>query len=221
MTKNIIIVSDLHLTKDFDQEKYNYLEKLFKKADQLIIAGDFWSYYSCTLDQFLKSKWNGFFSLMLEKNCIHIYGNHDRKEWSHSGEKIYCSKACDYYDIEQEGIKIRIEHGHKIFGDSITNPTFLKVHRWLQVDRINYAIQDLLIKILGVEKYSSIGIKINEIYKEEAKRRNMEGTYLLTAHSHKAEISTKEHYLNPGFIRAGYASYILVNDKISLIKERY
>jgi len=221
MSKNILVVSDFHLNTTFDKKKFDYIYNLFNKYDQIVMNGDFWSCYSCTFDEFLKSKWNELFPLMLKKECIYIHGNHDRKLWCDERVNLFSILTSDSYTLDMQTYGVILEHGHLIVGDSITNETFMKIHRFLKIDKYNYALQDFLLKKLGREKYSYPGKYINKKFKEEVKRRQIEGRYLITSHSHAAEISLEDKYINVGFIRGGYASYILLNEKINLVKETY
>lgn len=73
-----IVISDLHLTTNFDNRKFQFLKNIFTNSGQIIINGDFWSYYSCTFDEFLDFKWQELFPFMRAKT-IYIHGNHDRE----------------------------------------------------------------------------------------------------------------------------------------------
>src|SRR3972149_6125144 len=99
MAETTAIISDTHLTAKFDKAKFEYLKTLFSKYEEVIINGDFWSYYSCTFDEFLKSKWNALFPFMKAKT-IYIHGNHDREKWCDERIDRLCLSAADSYMLQ-------------------------------------------------------------------------------------------------------------------------
>jgi hypothetical protein len=56
-----LIFSDTLLHQKFDQKKYNFLLKIIKAADQVIINGDFWDSDLSSFDKFVKSRWKQLF----------------------------------------------------------------------------------------------------------------------------------------------------------------
>ncbi len=77
-----IIFSDAHLTNRFDEPTYRFLENMILSADKIIINGDFWDGEVVSFNQFINSKWQKLFPLLLERKAVYIYGNHDRQRIS-------------------------------------------------------------------------------------------------------------------------------------------
>lgn len=218
---NTIIVSDLHLTPQFDKRKFNYLQNLFRKADRLIVNGDFWSYYYCDFVDFVESEWRKLFPVMLNKNCIYIHGNHDRKEWCDENTRLFSVENHEKYSLKQNGTTFNIQHGHLISKMSVKNKAIIKFIKKHHLDKYNYAIHKLIVNKLGGKFYSKPGKILNKKYKKFVKKFIPYGEFLVCGHSHSPEGSSNRRYINTGFINYGYSSYLEINGKISLIKETY
>lgn len=219
--KNTIIVSDLHLTPKFDQKKFNYLQNLFQSADKLIINGDFWSYYYCDFVDFLESEWQKLFPIMLEKACVYVHGNHDRKEWCNENTRLFSVETHERYSFKQNGITFNVQHGHLISKMSVKNDSLIKTIKKYHLDKYNYAIHNMIINELGNKIYSKIGLPLNKWYKKYLKKYIPRDEFLICGHSHSPEESLQKRYLNTGFINYGYSSYLQINGHISLVKENY
>jgi predicted phosphodiesterase len=75
----ILVISDVHLDNAFEKPKYRFLKKIIRRADRVIINGDFWDGYLVKFQQFIQSPWKSLFPLLKSKKTIYIYGNHDKK----------------------------------------------------------------------------------------------------------------------------------------------
>jgi len=221
MGKNTLVVSDLHLTPKFNKRKFNYLKKLFQKADRIIVNGDLWCYYYCNFADFLKSEWRKLFPVMLEKGCIYIHGNHDRKKWCNENTRLFSVATYDRYSFKQNGNTFNIQHGHLILNKPIRNETFIKYLKKYRVAKPYYALQNIIINKLGYNIYNIIGVPYNKGHKKYHKKFIPNGEFLVCGHSHLPEGSLERGYINTGFIDYGSSSYLLINDKISLVKESY
>jgi predicted phosphodiesterase len=219
--KNTIIVSDLHLTPEFNQKKFDYLQSLFQKADRLIVNGDLWSYYYCDFADFLDSKWRNLFPVMLEKKCIYIHGNHDRKEWCDENSRLFSIENHDKYSIKQLDTTFNIQHGHLISKMSIKNKTLIKYIKEHKLDKYNCAVHKMIITKWGDKFYSRLGMVLNKKHKKFVKKFIPSGEFLICGHSHSPEGSSNRRYINTGFINYGYSSYLQLNKEISLVKETY
>lgn len=216
----ILVFSDLHLTSKFNQKKFDYLEKLFQNCDLLIVNGDFWSYYSCTFEEFLSSEWNKLFPLMLEKNTIYLYGNHDREHYMDHRKNLFSVKQSDSHEIDLHNKKFHLEHGHKLLSnDSIKNERFISFIRRFRVDDyIKYPISGIIFRYIDPKVLQRFIGKIN-IQMNRNFIRSSDGV-LVTGHSHLAQSS--RDYINTGFIDKGLSWYLLIdqNDQ-NLLSEFY
>lgn len=219
--KRVLIISDIHFTTYFNRRKLAFFQKLIPKFDQVIINGDFWSYYSVTFDQFINSRWKVLFPLFKSKNTVYVYGNHDQKKW--------CDNRVDLFsNIQGEEIwgvcgknKFIFRHGHELTKiPIIDSPRFTKYHRLFHLGAPQYSVETLLLKIFG-----------HRIYKQAQKLNNKiknytfhlsSGEYLVAGHTHLAEIDMDKHFINTGFIHSGVASYVVLeNCKPKIVNERY
>jgi predicted phosphodiesterase len=218
--EKILIVSDLHLTTNFIQKKYNYLEKLFLGVDKIIINGDFWTAYYNTFEEFLETKWNGLFPILLSKKTVYIYGNHDKEIWQDDRNKQFSLLQLDKYKFETHGVKYLITHGHTYLGDSISHENFMKVWRFFKLDIVKYLIESLLLRALGRSVYKPASIMNNKVKSFSINQKKI--NYLVIGHTHWAEIDIKSKLINSGIIHSGVSNYILITNGIpKLIKENY
>src|SRR5690606_17718607 len=77
-----IIFSDTHLSSRVYRKKLRYLQAVIETADRVVILGDFWDGFLTDFDRFLRSGWRVLFPMLLERQAIYLYGNHDRSQWS-------------------------------------------------------------------------------------------------------------------------------------------
>ncbi len=210
-----LILSDTHLTSRFNKRKFNFLEKIIKTADFVIINGDFWNSFTSTFDEFVNSKWNKLFPLLKARNTIYIYGNHDReKECDH---RIYefCDNALDIYRFEIKDNVYIVTHGdtHNFY-EKILETLPIKVMQFF------YYFFDLLAfanMYLGNVFYIKSAFDV-----KNSLARKYPNNFIIAAHSHVPEIDIKNKYINSGFIQNGFASYVLFNNsKPELIKTIY
>jgi len=109
-----LIFSDTHLTHKFDKVLFDYIAKLVKNADQVVINGDFWDAYITTFDKFCKSEWNKLFPILKKKNTIYLFGNHDKKRTMDKRMDLFSSIQNDSHEINLKDITLNIQHGHLI-----------------------------------------------------------------------------------------------------------
>ncbi len=212
---NTLIISDTHLTDIFDERKYNFLKKLINECDQLIVNGDFWSSYSCNFQDFISSKWNILFPLMLEKRTIYLFGNHDPEESMDKKMDKFSVEQGYFKDIQFKGHTIHIEHGHNPY-----NKNQLKILNKLLTRKLH--IDSLLRKPLensfnhfvfdhGLHKY--LEPRNNSLKRKLLQNNNRIN---IVGHTHVAEDDIQHNFLNSGFINYGLAWYVLIDNDIDL-----
>jgi predicted phosphodiesterase len=217
----ILIISDVHFTTYFNRKKLEFFKELIPQFDQIIINGDFWSYYSVTFDQFINSRWKELFPLFKAKNTIYIYGNHDQERWIDERANLFSVKQVREYRFRCGDKVYIVTHGDKILGaPSFDSDRFTRVWRTLYMDAPHYALETLLLKIFGVRLYR-IARRLNKKIKKYSSLLG-DNKYLITGHTHLAEIDLKNHFINTGFIHSGVASYIVLQDcEPKVVNERY
>jgi predicted phosphodiesterase len=216
----ILVISDLHLTTRFDQKKCEFLEKLISRADRVIINGDFWSYYSCTFGEFVKSKWRRLFPLLQQKKAIYIYGNHDLKKWTDKRVNIFSTEQTSRYELMSGGKHFLVEHGHLLtLLKPIQNKYFLKLMRAVRFDDlIRYPLESLLPKIKIFKIFWGFSFKQKKIRRRVNKGKN----YVVVGHTHYPLFENGKNYINTGFINFGIAHYLWIKDGVPrLVSRKY
>ena len=214
------IVSDTHLTAKFDKDKYELLHKLFSDCDRLIINGDFWSWYSLSFNKFVNSQWKRLFPIMLKKETIYIYGNHDREEFMDEESGLFSKERCLKKILHIGKLKYHIEHGHLFFGhQSFSDPKLVEWNRKINVDeRIRNPINRFLCKRIGQKRLFKFSGFMNKKIKERGKGIIGKGYILVTGHTHLAESNRDGKYVNTGFIDQGFGWYLEIGEKDYCLK---
>lgn len=209
--KKYLIISDLHLSDKFEEAKYNKLVEIISQVDNVIINGDFWDGLLTTWDNFLQSKWNKLFPLLKEKNTVYIHGNHDPKKISDLRSILFANKDVNLLNININGNEYHIEHGNFITNGKFEN----NLHYTNNIlNRLSYKLQDYfhyLIRHIFL-RYKRIKLKK---YSEKSNKINIFG------HTHVGEIDLDKHYLNSGLFCHGHLEYLIIEKKVTLVKQRF
>jgi len=226
---NILIFSDTHLTNKFDNDKFKFLKKIIDTSDQVIINGDFWDGWFTNFDGFLKSKWNRLFPLLLKKNAIYLYGDHDPADRCDGRVNLFSVKTGESYNLILEKKTYHIEHGHRILKGKMSK--FLEIYGLLlnKVDRSLFrkTLYNFLhfLEYLG---YNLIGLslmtesKVAKRNNEIIKQSNNHREFLICGDTHCAEMDKNKMFANSGCINYGNAYYLMINyGEIVLHKENY
>ena len=214
-----LIISDTHLGKKFVKKKYEYLNKLFKEHDLIIMNGDFWDDSKCSFDEFVNSEWNMLFPIMKTK-CIYIHGNHDLAHKSDGRNSLFCKEVVSKYRFTlPDKTEIIVVHGHEQSFVSKLVYFFFKDHPKLlyyllyPVDRLQK-----LQMYLAKKGYRFVNI-VNKGYYRQQKGKDY---LLVTGHTHMPEFNKDKKYINTGFVDNNFASYVTVEgNNIKLVKELY
>ncbi|KUK79839.1 MAG: Metallo-dependent phosphatase [Microgenomates bacterium 39_7] len=225
----ILIFSDTHLTNKFDQRKFNLLKEIINSSDQVVINGDFWDGWFTNFDGFINSQWKKLFPLLLKKNTVYLYGNHDPPDWCDTRVNLFSVNSGESHDLLLSNAEYHIEHGHKLLKKRRSRllkayHSFLKKIETSAFNRIIYnflhLMEDLGYKLVGESLVtdSRIAKKNNEVLKQA----NQGNRFLICGDTHCAQIDQNHLFANSGCINYGYASYLLINDgEITLKKSRY
>lgn len=223
---HILIISDTHFDPWYDAKKANFLKQLIKKANQVIINGDLWESFLWQFEDFVNSKWAELFPLLKAKKTIYIYGNHDEEKLSDNRVSLFSVKQVPEWQIELGKTLFTIRHGDEydlLFQKWSRHPLgalFLH-HPW--VIRLMLFIEQLTMKLLDIH-YSQKKLQtFNEEIKEKAKNKMLPHEFLITGHTHSAELDLDSRFANSGFIRNGLAQYLEItpNGQVILHEERY
>lgn len=213
-----VILSDTHLSKKFYSKKFDYLKHIIDDSDKVIIAGDFWDGFLTSFDQFINSKWQELFPLLLEKQAVYLYGNHDRPEWCDERVSLFSVEHGMDTTFSSDGQPYHVTHGHTVFESFEDKYPILNCKVSL---RLGSKI-DLVHKYLWGNSFLKEGSSINQPMMNWVKQNLLGEEILVTGHSHYPEVSLPDRFVNSGFIGLGYGNYAVVDDGgPQIVKERY
>lgn len=200
------------------------LAKLIDDADQVIINGDFWDRTFTNFNGFVNSRWKLLFPLLKSKHTIYIYGNHDREQDIDERVMVFSDQQVYEYELEYNGNKLLITHGHTI-RQGLAIFSTIPLVKYLQKPAQNAS--DIL-EWFSTKFMRRFGKNIFlHRYLDNRSIRKFSRTlppkdYLVCGHTHLAFYSPISQYINIGSIRFGHAHYLVVDkDKLKLNYQRY
>jgi len=215
-----LIFSDTHLTPWFRQDKFEALAEAIQGADRVIINGDFWESYGHSFSSFLESKWSStLFPLLLEKKAIYLLGNHDPEQSIDQRCKRFCVEQKMVHEFGSGGKRFRVEHGNAVV------PFFDE--RWgIRLPSPIVLLLQLVEGLVHVASRGKIAERLfahnNKTAKSWVKHNLPKNTYLVTGHTHGAEVDLENRYINSGFSRHGTCEYVYIEDgKVTPVRKRY
>jgi len=213
-----LIISDTHLTDRPEPRKLEFLLRIIKKADRIILNGDFWDGYITDIDRFIMSEaWRPLLHLLREKRAIYLYGNHDPKQAGHELVKMFSHEQHQRYELMDGGQVFHFEHGN------LLAPELDATHPWFPRFVLHYgSLLDDALTWMGGHLFLRHYRWYNEKMKEWQRRHLAPHIFLICGHSHWAELRPGAHFANSGLIRGGIASYLTITDgKVKLHEGRY
>lgn len=222
MFPKTLIVSDLHLTSNFDKRKFLFLKKLFSRFDRIIINGDLWCLYHDTFDQFINSGWRHLFPLLKSKNTIYLHGNHDPKKFADNRVFTFCDQYRASYVLKDPPYTFRIQHGLKLLKQKYPqNPLYYKIYRLIKLQPLLYFAQSLVFWLFGYRSIKVLSQKDNATLRRAAHKLHP-GEYLVCGHTHLPEFDQQNKFINTGFIGEGVASYLAIwGDSFDFVQTKY
>lgn len=221
--QKLLIISDTHLSHKIDEKKLTFLKNLIENSDQVIINGDFWDSSLTTFDKFVNSKWNQLFPILKDRYAIYLYGNHDMQHLADERVKLFSIKQYDEYKIKIGDYILNIEHGHnfsaitkfvyKYFKDK---PVLLR-YLTLPTELLFY-INERLVKEFNFVLFHILNMGGKKLAKSTLEEKHV----LITGHTHAPYFDLGNKYINLGFIRQGFASYVIATEEgLQMVKCRY
>ena len=209
----ILVFSDTHLTDKFNRELCDYIAKLVKSADQVIINGDFWDAYLTTFNRFITSEWKELFPLLKEKNTVYIFGNHDKKKFMDERYTLFSNTQGTYYEFKSGSREFYVTHGHLIVPaiDSFflfRNPTFARYLYRLFLFLVSRII--VISKIFHFIEYRKNLKQLQKMKKfTEDKNTNQ---FFIFGHSHIPDIKISKHFISLGKLQADVKYHCMIED---------
>ncbi len=208
----LLVISDTHLTDQFNEKKYQVLHSLISDADQVLLNGDFWEGFETTFDQFITSPWNNLFPLLKQKNTIYIYGNHDKESFSDERRSLFCVQTAEAMTIESGEKRFIFEHGHnycKMIDEKLGTERF---PRWAST--VATYIQDKMIRNYGPDLMRRLFHTLNKDIHKNVKGTLKPNDIFVCGHTHVSEYSPHLQFLNTGFINYGLAQYATIQNGV-------
>lgn len=214
-----LIFSDTHFTEKFDLKKFNFLKQLISEVDQVFINGDFWDGYMTDFNNFIKSRWSELFGLLLEKQTIYIYGNHDDISMQNDQSSLFCKKVTDSFELKIGENIFKIEHGHRI-APSIEMVYPIFKNRFSAF--MGLLFEKILVRIFGRKILHVIYKSKNNKMLNWSIANLQKNEYLVCGHSHSIKFDRINRFINTGFIRYGIAQFLIIeNSEINLVDKSY
>lgn len=202
------------------RRKLDYLRSIIAPADRVIILGDFWDGFLTDFAGFLDSGWNKLFPMLLERQAVYVYGNHDRREWSDERVSQFSVEQALEYRLAVGANEFLLTHGHAGIFAKTLDERYDVLSRTIPL-RIGASI-DVLHKLVWGRRFLESESDINDAAREWASENLVGNQLLICGHSHFPEIDYDNRMANSGFIGCGFGNYLLVKDgNIELVKERY
>lgn len=208
-----IVISDLHLTDQFHEDKFLFLQQLINSADRVIINGDLYSDFAVTFDAFCRSEWQQLFPLLKAKKTIYIYGNHDEKTIADERVKLFSVKDVEHHTLKTKTKTLHIEHGHHLLSKRWKQPELVvRATRKAQLGKVLDSPSVRLVNRYGGRTYTLIGAVWQRKLKKYANDQEPAIDYLVVGHTHIPEYSEEGRFINDGFIDYHFASWLEVTD---------
>ncbi len=220
-----LVFADTHLTNIIEPALFKKLVELISGVDRVIINGDFFESYVTGVDDFVKSDWRLLFPLLLKKETIFIYGNHDSAKMTGVKAKLFSRIQTDCYQMKFGDQEIIFIHGHikaPEFDDTFPKITQRFKHHYHLIFNLHRS-KRLLGRIYTYLKnfhYRAMMRKIGQYALEELK----ENQILIAGHSHQNIDDRKNRFISLGAFQQGTAHYVVLDDSdgsIEIFKEKY
>ncbi|MEI6532960.1 MAG: metallophosphoesterase family protein [Candidatus Roizmanbacteria bacterium] len=220
---NILIISDLHLSRHFDSRKFNLLKKLIGSVDHVIINGDFWEGYEITFEEFLKTNWKQLFPLLKSKKTVYIYGNHDPEDMEDNRVELFSDIQTRAYTLKVGEKELVFEHGNRLC--PLLDERFVWDFLPEKGQKIAHDLADSIQHILtrcGEPVVKFFFKRLNKRIIKKATHELKPNQILVCGHTHCSQFTPEDNFINTGFFNFGYAQYLIIEgEKLIPKNERY
>ncbi len=215
-----LVFSDSHLEDTVDEKKYRLLEHLITASDRVIINGDFWDGFLVNFDSFINSPYRRLFPLFKQKKTVYITGNHDHYDFIDNRVNLFSVKNTQRYELPLGKKTLIFEHGHMqvpIFKNE--NPV-LKKYRYPISSTLN-KVEEFLVRNTGGVITKLIQKNLNETIKKTIKSDLKKDDIFICGHTHYAEFSLDEQFINIGIMKHGLAQYLVIENETIIPKSQW
>ncbi len=235
MQEPILIISDIHLSPAFNKKRLEILKDSFRKANTIILNGDFFDSY-WPYQKVVQSKWRPLFEILKEKYVIYLFGNHDFDSRElRSAASFFVDEFRKDYVFSYAGREFVVFHGDKIIsnpGDirsKVFHNFFLILYKKIfmffwhfiyPVARFYMFLAHRFPKMIGFFYFKKIQ-RENFLMKEYAKQNLRDNQILVCGHTHLSEIDLKNKFINSGVNCHNKTEYVFFSQGVvSLVSEK-
>ncbi len=220
-----LVFSDTHLTDLVEPKLFKKLVFLISEVDRVIINGDFFEGYITNVDEFVNSGWSLLFPLLLKKETVFVYGNHDPQYLVGDKAKLFSQIQTDCYEMKFGNQEIIFIHGHTKapeFDDTFPKITQRFQHHYHLIFNLHKSklLFGRVYTYLKNFHYRAMMRKIGQYALEELKDNQI----LIAGHSHQNIDDRKNRFISLGAFQQGTAHYVILDDSngsIKVFKEQY
>jgi len=216
---SILIFSDTHLHPRFEEKKFIFLKDIIARADRVIINGDFWDGYLGSFDRFIHSEWKRLFPLLKRKHTIYIYGNHDSERFADTRVSLFSDMACSMYRLVYNNKRYVIEHGNRMLPMIDEILRFDRPHPFLVGSY--HTLGRLLVRTLKHRFIDFYYRPDNKKIKDRIQKEYLHQEIVICGHTHAAEMSIEERFINSGLVGHGLGQYILLDHNTIRASEQW
>lgn len=214
-----LIFSDSHL-HSFDEKKYLLLKEAIEQSDRVIINGDFWDGYLTSFETFINSQWQLLFPFLKSRQTVYIYGNHDKKRQSDERVQLFSTEQTQRYKLPVNSHTLVLEHGDRLA--PMWDVTYLTGTGPYWQTRLTEKLQHAVVGLLRDRVLHAASGPLNRKIKKKLKEELAKDEIYVCGHTHLAEFSLHEQFINTGFIKYGFAQYLMIDGKSLIpINARY
>jgi len=221
-----IILSDLHLgSNNIHHGRLHAFLEIIETFDRVILNGDFlddhWDY-----EKTMVSEWKPLFDLLKTKETIYLFGNHDVDSISlRSATKEIINEYAETYHVLVHDRELIIMHGHTVYprlGGILYKPQKSWWRKILQkvLKVVSYIVYPIILIVrFFIERHPQLVklqrpliAKQNEVMKQYAKGNLEPDQILVCGHSHLAEFSPEQQFINEGANAYERVEYLSIRD---------
>lgn len=206
-----LIFSDTHLTDQFDQLQCDYIVKLVKSVDKVIINGDFWDGYLTTFDAFLAT-WQPLLRVLAKHNVLYILGNHDNAVLTDERSQKFATVLDGEHIFTAGSTTYRVAHGHQQSCEfDARHPQLTKYFGWFYPfipTILNLPYCGTWLRARNERTKRKLEYELMQFAESNAQ----DHVVYVFGHSHLMADNSTIHYLNPGCFTPSIARFLIINE---------
>jgi len=210
-----IIFSDTHLGRKFELDKFNFLIGVIRKADRVIINGDFWEGYVINFAEFAKTEWRRLFPELKKRHTVYLPGNHERRSGVGREVKEFCDELTDEFRLRSGRWKLVVSHGDKF--DRLP-----ELHLPIPIFHVVQETEEWGIRAYGKSFLRLVYGVAAKAVKRTVMMQKQKDVTMVIGHTHIAEADLTAGFINSGVIKGGLGQYLIMDgNRLELVETSY